>query len=200
MNADDLDATLIASAFTLLAERGWRGMSLAEAARRADLPPAAVRARFADRYALLTRFGEAADRAALTGALTDGPVRDRLFDIVMRRIDFLQTHRCGMLALLRDLPRDPLTALFLAHASQRSMAWLLDGVGVPSGGLRGALRVQGMQMLWLATVHAWQRDDSEDLSATMAALDQALTRAAQAENTLADLIGTDSAPEETTQA
>jgi ubiquinone biosynthesis protein COQ9 len=187
MDADELDAKLIASAFTLIAERGWRGLSLAEAARRAGLEPAKVRARFPDRCALLARFGTLADRAALTGALTDGPVRDRLFDIVMRRIDFLQAHRDGVKALLRELPADPLTALFLAQASLRSMAWLLDGVGVEIGGLRGALRVQGMQLVWLATVRAWQGDDSEDLAATMAALDQALTRAGQAENTLADI-------------
>ncbi len=189
MEADELDAKLIASAFTLIAEAGWRHLSLAEAARRAELPLAAVRSRFPDKCALLIRFGTQADRAALTGAITDGPVRDRIFDIVMRRIDFLQSQRAGVLALMRDLPFDPLAALTIAPFSLCSMAWLLSGVGVQTSGLRGTLRVQGMQLLWLATIRAWQHDESEDLSASMAALDHALNRAAQAENTLAETFG-----------
>jgi hypothetical protein len=156
-----------------------------------------MRSRIPDKVALLIRFGTLADRAAVTGALTDGPVRDRIFDIVMRRIDTLQAYRPGVICLMRDLPTDPITALLIAPFSLRSMAWLLDAVGVDTSGIRGALRVQGMQILWLATIRAWERDETEDLSATMAALDQALNRAAQAENTLSELLGqTASAPAE----
>ena len=181
------DDALIAAAFTLIAEDGWRRLSVAKAARRAGVDLAAARGRFPVKLSILMRFGTMADKAALTGALTDGPVRDRIFDIVMRRIDMLQAHRPGVQALLRELPRDPLTAMALGAASLRSMAWMLEGVGVTTAGLRGQLRVQGMLALWLATLRAWDRDESEDLSATMAALDHALDRAAQAEATMAEM-------------
>lgn len=187
--AGSADERLVANAFALIAERGWRHLSVAEAARRADVPLAEARGRFPCRIAVLMRFGRLADQAALTGALTDGPMRDRIFDVVMRRIDMLQAHRAGVLALFRDLPFDPLTAAILATASLRSMAWLLDGVGADTTGLRGALRVKGMLAVWLYTVRAWQNDESEDLSATMAALDSGLTRASQAEVSVSDLLG-----------
>lgn len=186
-----LDAALIASAFTVIAEQGWSRLSIAEAARRAGLDLAATRRRFPCKLTMLMRFGTMADTAALTGALTEGPVRDRIFDIVMRRIDTLQAHRPGVLVLLRDLPRDPLTALALGPASLRSMAWMLEGVGLTAQGLRGQLRLQGMMALWLVTVRAWSKDDSEDLSATMAALDKALDRAAQAEATMVEMLDGD---------
>lgn len=189
MKTHDFDTKLFEGAFALIAERGWRHVSMAEVARHADLPLAEMRARCPTRLALLLRFGRHADRMAVTGALLDGPMRDRIFDVVMRRLDVLQAHRDGVLSLLRDLPSDPLTALVLAPASALSMAWLLQAVGAETSGLRGTLRVQGMQVLWLATLRAWRLDESEDLSATMAALDQALNRAAQAENTLAELLG-----------
>jgi ubiquinone biosynthesis protein COQ9 len=186
-NVLDADDALITAAFTLIAEDGWRRLSVAKAARRAGVDLAAARGRFPGKISVLMRFGTMADKAALTGALTDGPVRDRIFDIVMRRIDVMQAHRPGVQALLRELPRDPLTALALGAASLRSMAWMLEGVGLTTAGLRGQLRVQGMLALWLATLRAWDRDQSEDLSATMAALDQALDRAAQAEATMAEM-------------
>ncbi len=188
-----LDDTLIKSAFELIAERGWTRLSVAEAARRGGLDLAATRRRFPAKLAVLLRFGTMCDAACLSGALTEGPVRDRIFDIVMRRVDTLQAHRAGVLALLRDLPRDPLTTLALGPAALRNMAWMLEGVGVTAQGVRGTLRTKGMLALWLATVRAWSRDESEDLSATMAALDKALDRAAQAEATLSDMMGPETA-------
>jgi len=193
-----IDEALITASFELIAEVGWRAFSLAEAARRANLPLADVRARFSCRLAMLARFDAMLDQSCLTDAITDGPVRDRLFDIVMRRIDGMQAHRAGVTALMRDLPLDPLTALALAPLSLRSMGWLLEGVGVSTAGITGKLRTKGMLALWLHTLHAWSRDDSEDLSATMVALDNGLTRAAQAEATLADLLGEEKTAENPT--
>jgi hypothetical protein len=98
----------------------------------------------------------------------------------MRRIDALQAHRAGVLALLRTLPGDPPTALLLALATRRSMRWMLQAAGIPTRGVRGELRVKGLVAVWLWTIRAWRADDSEDLAATMAALDAALRRADQA--------------------
>jgi ubiquinone biosynthesis protein COQ9 len=189
MSETDHTSALVNAALGLIAERGWLGLSLAEAAQRAGIAPADARACLPDRGALLARFVELADAAALDGALVDGPMRDRLFDIVMRRIDFLQARRLGVIALLRDLPGDPASALSLACASRRAMAAMLDAIGIETSGLRGQLRIHGMGLLWLATLHAWKNDDSDDLSATMAALDKAITRAGQAERSLSDLCG-----------
>jgi hypothetical protein len=89
-----------------------------------------------------------------------------------------------VLALKTFLPRDPGLALLLALATLGSMAWLLEAAGVPAWGLRGSLRTQGMLAVWGTTLRTWERDASEDLAATMAALDKALDRAVQAESWL----------------
>ena len=149
-------------------------------ARNGGLELDRARARFAGLPALLLQFGRLADQAALSNMDLSGSVRDRLFDLIMRRIDFLQRHRAGVIALLRGLPRDPVLSLMLTTAGLRSMVWLLEASGVSAGGLAGMLRAQGLMAVWLWTVRAWQRDESADLSGTMAALDTALTRAEQA--------------------
>jgi hypothetical protein len=111
-------------------------------------------------------------------------VRERLFDVVMRRVDALQAQRAGVIALLRGLPADPGTGLLLTAATSRSMAWMLASAGVKTAGLRGALATQGMVAVWLYTLRAWEKDESADLSGTMAALDRALTSAERAANWL----------------
>ena len=177
MDDEAFDQALIASAFALAARDGWTQVSVAAAAREADLPLERARARFAGRDSMLLRFGRLADAAALTGALTEGSPRDRLFDVLMRRFDALQAHREGVIALMRALPANPALALLLAAATQTSMAWMLEACGISSGGLRGVLRTKGLTAVWLYTARAWESDESTDLSATMAALDRALARA-----------------------
>ncbi len=185
MTDHDFDQDLIAAAFGIAARTGWNSVSVAAAAREAGLTLERARARFVGRGAILIRFGRFADEHALTGALETGPTREKLFDLVMRRFDALQQHRAGVLALLRDLPSEPAIALMLAAATSTSMAWLLDASGVKTAGLKGALATQGLVAVWLFTLRAWQKDESVDLSGTMAALDRALARAEQAAGWLA---------------
>jgi hypothetical protein len=194
MDDADFDNALIAAWLALAADSGRRFPSVAEAAREAGLPLERARARFASRASVLMRLGRIADQGALTGAATEGPVRDRLFDTIMRRIDVFQAHRAGVLAVLRTLPGMPPLALLLAAATERSMRWLLDASGVRTSGITGALRVRGLVAVWLWTLRAWQSDESADLSTTMAALDRALGHAERAAGWLGGARTTPAAP------
>jgi hypothetical protein len=179
MNDEDFDAALVASAFAIAGARGWRHVSAAAAAREAGLDLATARARFAGHGPILRRFGQLADQHALTGALTEGTVKDRLFDVLLRRVDFLQSHRAGVIALLRILPLKTHLAAWLAQETEISMGWMLEAAGLEALGPRGAIRKKGLLAVWAWGLRAWLRDESEDLAATMAAFDVALTRADQ---------------------
>jgi hypothetical protein len=192
----DIDAALVAACFEQIAARGWTRLSIPRAARDAAIPLDIARRRIPDRCALLLRFGALADAHALKDAPAEGEPRDRLFDLTMRRVDFLQSHRAGVAALLQAAPFDPLAAPLLAAATLRSMGWLLSAAGTDAGGGRGCLRAAGMAAVWGWTVRAWRRDTSEDLAATMAALDAALRRAERADGWLAGRRRVESNPTE----
>jgi len=179
MDHASFDRELIASAFQLAAAKGWRSISVAAAALAAGVPLARARERFPGRAAILLRFGRLADQAALAELPPDGSTRDRLFDLLMRRIDTFQAHRVGVLALFHALPAEPPTALLLALATRRSMRWMLEAAGIPTRGVRGELWVNGLVATWLWAMRTWRADETEDLSVTMAALDRALRRAEQ---------------------
>lgn len=177
MADENFDQALVTAAFALGAGQGWRRVSAAAAAREAGLDMAEARARFGSCAAILRKFGELADVAALTGVVPEGAVRDRLFDMLMRRFDFLQAHRAGVVALMRFVPFEPVLGICLAEGTLRSMGWLLEAAGVSATGLRGELRKRGLAAVWAYGVRAWLRDESADLSATMAAVDKALAQA-----------------------
>jgi ubiquinone biosynthesis protein COQ9 len=176
MTDAEFDTALVTAALRLAGEDGWGKVTVASAARTAGLSLAEARGRFPSRAAILLRFGRLADQAALLDAPSEGPVRDRLFDLLMRRFDVLQAHRAGVKALLRSLPANPPAAMLLACATQRSMRWMLQAAGVTATGPRGELQVRGLMAVWLWAVRAWERDESEDLSGTMTAIDTALRR------------------------
>ena len=179
MTDDEFDAGLIGAAFALGAAEGWRKVSAASAARSAGVDLVRARRRFPTRGAILKGFGGLADAHALTGAMQDGSVKDRLFDLLLRRFDFLQSHRAGVVALLRYAPLEPVLGAWLAKETLKSMGWMLEAAGVSSHGIRGELRKRGLAAVWVWGIRAWLRDESEDLSATMAAVDVALSRADQ---------------------
>ena len=176
----EFDQTLITAAFTLAAENGWGAVSVASAARAASLDLAQARARFSGNTAILRRFGALADHTALLDFFPAATVRETLFDLLMRRFDDMGASRLGLAALLRALPADPATTMILTDATARSMGWMLEAAGVSTSGFRGAMRVKGLVAVWLYAFRAFVGDDSPDLSATMAALDRALSHAERA--------------------
>jgi hypothetical protein len=180
MTDAEFDAALVAAFFRLAGEEGWRNTTVAGAAQSAALPLTRARERFPNRASVLLRFGRMADMMALEAATGDGSVRERLFDLLMRRFDALQPHRAGVIALLHALPFDPPLAALLSCATHRSMRWMLQAAEVPAAGLRGMLQVRGLTAVWLWALRTWERDDSPDLSGTMAVLDTALSRAERA--------------------
>ncbi len=186
MGDDEFDKALVGAVFALAGRNGWGAVSVAEAARSAGLDLARARGRFPGRTAALLRLGRMADQAALAQTPSEGSVRDRLFYLIMERIDVLQDHRAGVLALLRHLPFEPGTALLLDASTRRSMRWLLEAAGVSASGWRGEVRAQGLYAVWLWAVRAWMNDETDDMSSTMSAVDTALQRAGRAAEWLGD--------------
>lgn len=171
---------LIDTAMTLAAERGWAGLSLAEIAAEAKLPLSKVYPVFDSKQAILAAFARRIDAEVLAEELNaeemEEPARDRLFDVMMRRFDALLPYREALANILHDSLRRPLQGLAGTPQLARSMRWMLEAAGLSGEGLRGALRVKGLSAIYLATLRVWLRDDTADLSKTMASLDAQLRR------------------------
>jgi AcrR family transcriptional regulator len=171
---------VIDTALALAAERGWADLSLGDIAAEAKLPLSKVYPHFASKQEILAAFSRRIDAAVLAEELSaedmEEPARDRLFDVVMRRFDALEPHKEALANILYDGLRHPLDGLAGAPQLARSMRWMLEAAGIGTEGVTGALRVKGLAAIYLATLRVWLRDDSADLSRTMAALDGHLRR------------------------
>jgi len=174
---DAFDREATAALMRVAAREGWAGTTMAAVASEAGCGLAPLRARFPSREALFLRFGTLVDAAALAKPVIGDTPRERLFDVLMRRFDALSPHRAGVLAIARAAQSDPCLLALGAAAGLRSMGWMLEAAAIPSSGLAGQLRAKALLAVWLAAFRTWAKDESADLSATMAALDRLLARA-----------------------
>jgi len=173
------DEALIAALWRANAAHGWPGLSMRRLAAEAGMDAATLRGRFPTRLDLLLLHGRVMDQAVMAGTIPGqgGSARDRIFDVLMRRLDAMQPHRAGILRLLEDMRRDPLLALALAPQIGVAMRWMLEAAEIEAKSCEARLLALGLTGVWLATIRAWARDDSPDMGSTMAALDAALDRA-----------------------
>jgi AcrR family transcriptional regulator len=170
---------IIDAAFAAVATEGWRGLSLAAIAAAAELPILRVYRVFRSKQAILGGLYRRVDEIVLAEPPTAEPderPRDRLFDLLMRRLDALQPYKPALEVLRRELPGDPLTALCAGASLLRSMRWMLEAADIPTDGVRGAVALRLASAAYLSAMRVWQRDDSPDLARTMAALDARLRR------------------------
>ena len=64
--------------------------------------------------------------------------------------------------------------MFTTTQLRRSLANMLEAAGLSASGLRGAFRIEGLGVLYACALRVWLKDESADLSKTMAELDKRL--------------------------
>ena len=174
----------------LLAEQSFEQIGLAEVAGRAGLKLSALRSEFGSTLAIVGAHIKDIDRAVLaggTGDMTEEPARERLFDVLMRRLEVLAPYKEAVRSLLRSARRNPGLALALNAMAVRSQSWMLEAAGIGASGPKGALRAQGAALMFARVLSVWFDDDEPGLDRTMAALGRGLASAERWAGFLDDL-------------
>lgn len=161
----------------LAAKHPWRDVTLPDIAAEAGLAMADLRHLAPTKGALVAAFGRRIDEAMMAEPVDEGgSVKDRLFDLIMRRFDALAPHREAVRAIAAGLGRDPLAALCLVPGGMRAMKGLAEAAGVDTRLPLGPLKIKALAAAYLGTFRIWLGDESADAAKTMAALDRALGR------------------------
>jgi AcrR family transcriptional regulator len=184
------DRDKIISAFMeLLAEKRFEAIGFGEIAERSGLTLANCRAEFGSTLAIYAAHVKELDRKVLAGAsgdMAEEPPRERLFDVLMRRIEVMSPYREATRSLLKSVSCNPVLALALNGLAVRSQHWMLTAADIDAAGPRGAIRAQGLAALFAQVLRTWVDDDA-DSARTMAALDRALARGQRWSGMLDDL-------------
>jgi len=169
---------LARAALSVAGDMSWRDLTLAKLAQAAARP-------LSDFYG--ASLGEAVDCVeeafdrAIAGNMDQldpsQSVRDRLFELIMRRFEAMEPHRKAVLSMEHGVDRDP-TLLAVAHQRHvRCARWVLALAGLEADGVTGQARAQGLGVIIGQARAAWRGDDAGDFAKTMASLDKNLRRA-----------------------
>jgi AcrR family transcriptional regulator len=183
---------IVKAFLALLAERPFERISVMAVAERASVSLADMRAEFGSTFDMLAAFLRDIDEKTLAGGdpeLAESPARERLFDVLMRRIEALKPHREAVRSLARSVRRDPALALALNRMSLRSQQWMLAAAGIDTAGLQGCVRAQGLVLVMARTLNVFVDDDDPGLARTMAKLDRELASGERWLNLFDDLCG-----------
>jgi AcrR family transcriptional regulator len=182
---------IIAAFMALLAEKQIERIDLAEIAKRAEVSLADLRGEFGTTLAILAAHMKEIDRTVLRGGdgdMAQEPPRERLFDVLMRRLEAYAPHREAVRSLLRSATYNPPLAVALNGLAVQSQQWMLAAADIPASGPKGMVQAQGLALLYASVLRTWLSDTDPGLARTMAALDSALARGQRWSGLLDDVL------------
>jgi AcrR family transcriptional regulator len=173
---------IIDALLTLLADQSIERIGLGDIATTAGVSLADLRGEFSSVLSILAAHMKEIDRQVLasdTSDMSEEPVRERLFDILMKRLEAHAPHKAAIRSLMRSSLRNPPLALALNSFAARSMSWMMTAAGISTAGPRGIVRAQALTLLYARVVATWAEDEDPGLARTMSVLDRELARGQQ---------------------
>jgi AcrR family transcriptional regulator len=165
---------------TLLAEEPLEDIGLAEVAGQAGLKLSQLRTEFGSVMAIYAAHVKYIDRLVLDGGdegIAEESARERLFDVLMRRLEVMEPYKAAVRSVLESARRHPGLGMALNAMAVRSQRWMLEAAGISTNGPRGAMRAQGAALMFARVLDTWVDDDEPGHDRTMAVLDRALASA-----------------------
>ncbi len=172
-----IDATL-----KLAADHSWSELGMTDIAAAAKVSLGTLRGEFGSKASILCAFVRRVDCHVLDHADPDilqATPKDRLFDLLMQRFEYLEAHKPALRNIAKDFDRDAGVWLRFAGSLMASQRWTLHAAGIDTAGLAGRLRVRGLAMVYAATFRVWLKDDDPGFAKTMSELDSQLRRGEQ---------------------
>jgi AcrR family transcriptional regulator len=181
---------IIDALMTLASDMRWDQITLSMITAKADVSLADLRDHYPSKGAILGGFAKRIDRIVLDGTGDDmlgEPARERVLDIMMRRLDALAPYKAGLKEIRNATRRDPLMLAALNQLALNSWRYMLAAADIETEDELGLLRIQGAALVFVRTLDTWFDDEGEDLARTMAKLDKELGNGEKIMGRLQDL-------------
>ena len=184
----DPEALVINAAMDLAAQRPWREISLADIAEQAGMGLAALREVISckgDILRLLAKHADAALLASVEKEPPEGEAEERLFELIMRRLEFLAPYRAAIAGIMAEPASAACECPPVVERYFLSTRWMLAAAGLEGEGAGNACRTLGLGLIYARALKTWSEDDDPGLARTMARLDRDLKRAGRTMQALA---------------
>ncbi len=109
-----------------------------------------------------------------TKNIESSSTKDMLFEVLMARFDILQENRISFISIFEALKKSPKKIFKLFPSFLESMIVTAELAKFNVNGVKGAIRLKGLFLVYLITFYSWIDDNTFSLEKTMNALDKNL--------------------------
>ncbi len=110
-------------------------------------------------------------------SIENSSTKDMLFEALMARFDILELNRKSFLEIYKTFKKKPQYFINLLPSFLESMIVTAELSNYNVNGLKGAVRLKGLMLIYFITFFQWMDDKSSSLEKTMTALDKNLDQA-----------------------
>lgn len=107
--------------------------------------------------------------------LEESSPKDMIFEIIMARLDILNGYRNSILNLTKFFSSNPQYFIKLIPSFVESVIFMSSLGNIKIDGVKGAMRVKSIFVLYIFILNSWYSDNNESLEKTMTNLDKYLT-------------------------
>tara|TARA_B100000686_G_C16790862_1_gene978619 strand:+ start:2476 stop:3081 length:606 start_codon:yes stop_codon:yes gene_type:complete len=175
-----LPSVIIDTTLSLAGKVGWAKVTLREIGREIDLPEHEVKAIFSSEWNILEAFRARTDRQITeqkTPNWSERAPKDRLFEVLMERIDIIEPWKPGLASIANYGIKQPIAGLKLFVGLNKSMLTMLNYAEIKTVPPGVPWQSHGLTVIYLLVLRRWLSDDSDDLGPTMAELNEKLIAA-----------------------
>jgi len=165
------------AAFALAERKPWHEITLAAIAQQSGFSISALMRDVESKAAILRDFSRDIDRSMLLvfeKHPPEGEAHDRLFDVIIKRLEIMQPYRPVISSVMKRRVGDPGDAAVMLQSLAVTVGWIAAAARVEEESAWGSWGKIGLGRAYLKALSAWIGDDDPGLSRTMAALDRSL--------------------------
>jgi len=171
------ETKLARAALALAAKKPWQNVTLDQIVSSAKLPPKEIKKKYKNAEELLPVIVKLIDtETAARVRIRDrkAPTHDRLFEVMMARFDSLQSHRKGIVSIMKAAKTNPSIIAIIFRSLMTSMQHMLRLAHMERKGTRGNLQQIGLFSIYHMALWRWKNDPTPDLARTMPIIDRTI--------------------------
>jgi len=179
-NSTKIRNKILSAALDVAASHPWEFVAVKQIADAADLKVDEVTARFQTKSDIVAAIIDVLDtevEEVFSVVDEDAPMRDRLFDVLMERIEIANQNRAAHISFFKSFGWTKEASCSDIALLKSSMTRMAKCAGMDTEGLFGGMYLGGLSLAYLWVLLTWVNDASPDLGKTMAELDRTLGRA-----------------------
>ena len=190
MNSNNKEHYFLKKAFDKIAKEGWEKFSLSNLSKQENITQKDLKFFFKTKNEVIDKFSIMIDSIVESKIDLDdfkiSSKKDNLFELIMLRLEEMRDYKNPLIKIIDSAKKKPLLFSRISKNIMNTLDFYLELTSCYENNPIDFLRKNTLFLIYTYTFKTWIKDETDDLSATMAELDRLLTISEKTEKKIKD--------------